>query len=275
MKVVLGAAVVSTAMLLGASSPIKNTRQEKEPVQTELMSKESAEALRLNFLQQTRQSVPTVHNPKLNATFKYFANNDEERVFATSFLNKVYGDLGTYMGSALVQNQIDYNMFLEFLDGNAEVLKKFPNGETLYKEALSGDLEKIKTKKDELKKWLNENFAKVYSQLFNQFNHKATAEETISALDEYVRINNQIFENRYWQVYTNPSEQFQLKQQNKYSNSIQQNSDLIAYKMYLADMSLFRNLLKSVGFKRGSREDLNMYHTYEWAFTTAVEPSVD
>lgn len=281
MKVVLGVAVVSTAMLLGASSPIKNTRQEKEPVQTELMSKESAEAPKLISLQQTKQSVPTAHNPKLDATLMKFAENQDDVAYIKNFTNDAYLNYGTYMGSAIVQSQIDVNMFLAFLDGNKEVLKNFPDGDALYKAASAeGGLELVKTKSEEIKKWILENYEAIYSPLFNKFSYKPNAEETINALDEYVRVNNRTFENRYWQVYTNPSEQFQLKQQNISKSIVQKNSDLIAYKIYLADMSLFRNIMKKFGLGRSEtklnpHDRQNMNHAYIWGFSRAVEPSVD
>ncbi|MBQ5532755.1 MAG: hypothetical protein IIU04_04335 [Bacteroidales bacterium] len=60
-KGVLGL-MLASSVTMGASSPIKNTRQNTEPPKTELMSKEASEALKLNSLQQTQQSVPTVHN---------------------------------------------------------------------------------------------------------------------------------------------------------------------------------------------------------------------
>lgn len=267
-------AIIASSVLLGASSPIKNTKQETLPAQTELMSKESVEALKANSLQQT-PTVPTVHNPKLDAILMKFAENQDDSIYVKKFLNDTYSNYGTYMGSAIIQSEIDINMFLSFIDGNKEILKGFPNGEKLYYEAMIGDTEKIKTKSEELKKWIQENHAAVYSPLFYQFDHKPTSQETIDALDEYVKINNHTFENRYWQIYTNPSEEFEKKQQNSNNSIVQKRSDLIAYKMYLADMSLFRNLLKSAGFKRGNMDNLNMYHAYEWGFIPAIVPSAD
>lgn len=267
-------AIIASSVLLGASSPIKNTKQETLPAQTELMSKESAEALKANSLQQT-PTVPTVHNPKLDAILMKFAENQDDSIYVIKFLNDTYSNYGTYMGSAIIQSEIDINMFLSFIDGNKEILKGFPNGEKLYYEAMIGDTEKIKTKSEELKKWIQENHAAVYSPFFYQFDHKPTSQETIDALDEYVKINNHTFENRYWQIYTNPSEEFEKKQQNSNNSIVQKRSDLIAYKMYLADMSLFRNLLKSAGFNRSNRDNLNMYHAYLWGFIPAIVPSAD
>jgi len=267
-------AIIASTVLLGASSTIKNTKQETQPAQTELMSKESAEALKANSLQQT-PTVPTVHNPKLDATVKRFLDKGESQDDVNTFLNQIYNEYGTYMGSAIIQNQIDYNMFLAFLEGNTELLKNFPNGEKLYYEAMIGDTEKIKTKKVAIETWLNNNFADIYSPLFNNFDHKPTAEETINSLDNYVKTNTKVFENRYWGIYTHPSEEFEKKLQNSNNSIVQKRSDLIAYKMYLADMSLFRNLLKSAGFNRSNRDNVNMYHAYQWGFIPAIEPSAD
>ena len=273
-------AIIASTVLLGASSTIKNTKQETQPAQTELMSKESAEALKANSLQQT-PTVPTVHNPKLDATLMKFAENQDDSIYVKKFLNDTYSNYGTYMGSAIIQSEIDINMFLSFIDGNKEILKGFPNGDVLYKAASAkGGLELVKTKSEELKKWIQENHAAVYSPFFYQFDHKPTSQETIDALDEYVKINNHTFENRYWQIYTNPSEEFEKKLQNSNNSIVQKRSDLIAYKMYLADMSLFRNLMKKVGLGRSDsnlnfHDRQNMNHAYEFGFKPAIEPSAD
>ena len=87
-KAALIGAITAGAMLLGASCPIKVAQQNKEPQKTELMSKESAEALKINSLQQTIPDVPTVHNPKLDKTLKKFAENDAELADFNTFIDK-------------------------------------------------------------------------------------------------------------------------------------------------------------------------------------------
>lgn len=136
-KGVLGL-MLASSVTMGASSPIKNTRAENEPPKTEVMSKEASEALKLNSLQQT-PTVPTVHNKKLDDMFLLFAENDEERKMINDFINNVYNVCGTYQASAVIQTQIDYNMFLAFLDGNAEILKRFPYGENRYVDATKNE----------------------------------------------------------------------------------------------------------------------------------------
>lgn len=113
-KFVFGAAIAGTAMLLGASSPIKNTRAEREPQRTELISKESAEALKVNSLQQT-PTIPTVHNKKLDATYLKFAEDQEDINFVNNKCNNMYTNLGTYLGSVIIQKEIDSQMLIALL----------------------------------------------------------------------------------------------------------------------------------------------------------------
>ena len=271
-KFVFGAAIAGTAMLLGASSPIKNTRAEKEPQRTELMLKESAEALKLNSLQQTQPTVPTVHNKKLDDMFLLFAENDEEHKMVNDFINEVYAMYGTYLASALIQTQIDYNMFIAFLDGNAEILKRFPYGENRYEDATNGNLETAKKVKKTIMEWLEPNYSKVFVPVFESFDHKPTAEEFITTLDNSVKKNEyKLFLGTYFNEYGNPSKSFKDKQVNNNLSSIQNNSDLIAYKVHCADVMLFSNLLHNFGLIN-NRENLSVYGTYLSGFMEAASP---
>lgn len=274
-KFVFGAAIAGTAMLLGASSPIKNTRAESEPQRTELMSRETANALRVNSPQQT-PTVPTVHNKKLDDMFLLFAENDEERKMINDFINNVYNVCGTYQASAVIQTQIDYNMFLAFLDGNAEILKRFPYGENRYEDAtksmygLEYDeyfMDPVKKIKHSVVEWLEPNYSKVFAPVFESFDHKPAAEEFITALDNYVKKNEyKLFKGIYYNDYSNPSRQFE-EDLDGTLGEIQNNSDLIAYKIHRANLMLFVNLLQTNGIKNDE-----LYKIFYRGFMQATSP---
>lgn len=183
------ASMLASAVALGASTPIKNTRQDKLPQQTELMSKQAAEALKVNSL--TQDTIPTMHNKKLDDMLLRFYDKDEDKIKVKEFIQQLYDDWGTYGASALIQTQIDVNMFVEFLNGNAEILKKFPYGENRYKDATEYDDIKVPQKvKARILEWLEPNYSKVYAPVFSNFDHKPGADELNTALDNYVKKMN-------------------------------------------------------------------------------------
>lgn len=277
MKVVLGVAVVSIAMLLGASSLIKNTRQEKEPVQTELMSKESAEALRLNSLQQTKQSVPTVHNPKLDGMFLKFAESSEEVNSCNKLLSEIYVGNGTYLGSALLQKEIDIQMLYALITKNTIVVIKNNINPNLGKKINSyGEVffKTITPNSELIDKWLDK-----YTQVINrnlQFDHKPTAEEVNDRLD-YIAENKCNFtkdEIIEYRVYCHDF----LRNKIKDKKGIQAVSDMIAFKMYIIDKLNFIKELDGAGvFGRGCFDDQhghNMQYFYE-QWMESVAPKAD
>ena len=270
-KFVFGAAIAGTAMLLGASSPIKNTRAESEPQKTELMSRETANALRVNSLQQT-PTVPTVQNPKLDATLKKFAESQEEIQAFAELQNNVYSDYGTYLGSALLQKEIDKQMLWAFLYGRTDLLisnninvklgekiKGF--GEAFYKT--------ITPNADIVNNWKHK-----YSDIINSnlyFDHKPTAEEVSDRLD-YIAENKCNFTKEeiiQYKVYCNDF----LHNHIKDKRGIQPASDLLAYKMFMIDKLNFAKELYGTGvFGYGAFDEIRSYYN-EWM--ESVEPKAD
>lgn len=251
---VFGAAIAGTAMLLGASSPVKNTRAESEPQRTELMSEETANALRVNVLQQN-PTVPSVHNKKLDDMLLRFYDKEEDKINAKAFIDQLYEDWGTYGASALIQTQIDVNMFVEFLNGNAEILKRFPYGENRYKDATKYSHSAIDKVKQPIMEWLEPNYSKAFAPVFSSFDHKPAADELITALDNYVKKNEyNLFKGAYFNEYSNPSTQFK-DDLDRNLGEIQNASDLIAYKIHRANQMLFSQLLNANGINISNYRD--------------------
>lgn len=276
-KIVLGAAVVSTAMFLGASSPIKNTRQEKEPVQTELMSKESAEALRLNSLQQTKQSVPTVHNPKLDAMLKKFAVDAVDLADFNAFINDTYNKNGTYLGTVILQMQTDVQMLQALMSRNTNlVIKNNINPQLARKVESYGEafFKTITPNKDIVNNWIPRYMSVIENNL--SFDHKPTAEEVNDRLD-YIAENKCNFtkdEIIEYRVYCHDF----LRNHIKDKKGIQTISDMIAFKMYVIDKLNFIKELDGAGvFGRGCFDDQhghNMQYFYE-QWMESVAPKAD
>ena len=96
-----------------------------------------------------------MHNQKLDEKFLKLADNDEEKKFMEDFLSNIYNSNGSYLASATIQQNIDLNMFLAFLDGNIEILKRFD--EEAYNKRDRDAMQKVAEKSGPIKEWLNEN----------------------------------------------------------------------------------------------------------------------
>lgn len=133
---------------------------------------------------QQKNEVPTVHNKKLDEKLLKFFDNDQEKKETSDFINNVYKQYGTYLGSAIIQFNIDHHIFQSFLFGDIEILKKFD--ENAYNKIDRAAMQKVVEKGEPIKQWLNENYFKVYNQPFGQFDHMPDYEELNGALDNYI-----------------------------------------------------------------------------------------
>lgn len=264
-------AIIASTVLLGASSPIKNTKQETQPAQTELMSKESAEALKANSLQQT-PTVPTVHNPKLDATYKKFAESQEDLNFINKKCNDMYNNLGTYFGTAIIQKEIDSRMLIALLQKktgliiknniNSQLGKKIESfGEPFYKT--------ITPNADVITQWLYKYNAVINNNL--KFDHKPTAEEVNDRLDFIAENKMQFTQDELIEYRVNCNDF--LYNHIKDKKGTQAISDMIAYKMFIIDRLAFSKTLYGAGvFGLGSYNKIRTIYK-EWM--ESVAPKAD
>jgi hypothetical protein len=243
------AAMLTGSMALMASNPIKTARTET-PVQREVVSREGSEALRaVTFpgVQQT-PAVPTVHNRALDEKLLKFCDNDEERNTIQEFLSSTYNDYGSYLGSAIVQQYLDINMFMSFLNGNIEILKRFD--QRAYDEIDVEVMQEVIEKSEPIKQWLNENYFAAYNEPLGQFDHPPEAEEVSQALDNYVNADpyNLFYKKGgFFGDYTNANTRFKNTQKRSNDSDLQKNSDYVAFQVSRADYLLFKNLLIQAG----------------------------
>ena len=269
-------AIIASSVLLGASSPIKSTKQETQPAQTELMSKESAEALKANSLQQT-PTVPTVHNPKLDATLKKFAINENDLTDFNTFINNTYKNCGTYLGTALLQMQTDVQMLQTLIGRNTNlVIKNNINPSLARKIEGYGDafFKTITPNKDVINNWIPKYMAVIENNL--RFDHKPTAEEVNDRLD-FIAKNKMQFTQEELFEYLIYSDDF-LRNKIKNNRGIVAASDLLAFKMFMIDRLAFAKTLYGAGvFGRGSFDDNkghDMRYFYE-QWMESVAPKAD
>lgn len=242
-KAALGAMLASSVAMF-ASNPVKTARTENPP-QTEVVSKDGADALKaMTFPQQQNPAVPTVHNKELDEKFLKLARDDEETKDIENFLLNVYNNCGSYLASAKIQQELDLNMFYEFLDGNIEILKVFD--EEAYNKIDREAMKKVVEKGGPIKKWLDENYLAVYNQPFGQFDHPPDYNEVNDALDDYIEKDPyQLFNNYVAYDFNRINYDIELKKSNM--DNVQKNSNLIAAKTHTANDLLFRNLIRTTG----------------------------
>jgi len=248
-KAALGAMLAGSVAMF-ASNPIKTAKTDT-PSQTEVVSKDGAAALKaITFPQQMQTpTVPTVHNKALDEKLLKFADNEEEKKHITEYMSNIYNINGSYLGSAMLQQTLDLNMFLEFLDGNIEILKKID--EKAYNKIDKESMKKVTEKSEPIKKWLNENYFNVYNEPFGQFDHPPDYKEVNDALDDYIKKDPyELFNNYVAYDFAKINYDIELKKSNM--DNVQKNSNLIAAKTHTANEILFRNLLRATGFDKNN-----------------------
>ena len=195
---------------------------------------------------QQKSAVPTVHNRALDEKFLKLARDEEEKRYFQDYLSDTYQNCGSYLASAKIQQALDLNIFLEFLDGNVEILKRFD--ENAYNKIDRDAMKKVVEKSEPIKQWLNENYFNAYYIPLGQFDHPPDAEEVSKALNKYLnedpyklfgsgddKLGNYFF----------PNNICKNKLENTNYSNVQKETYYIAYQVRNADFLLFSNLLEA------------------------------
>ena len=241
-KAALGAMLAGSVAMF-ATNPNKTATVENPPQQTEVVSKDGAEALKvMAFPQQQTPAVPTVHNKALDERFLKLARDDEEKKLLEDFLSNTYNENGTYLASATIQQNLDLNIFLEFLDGRFELLKSFDE-EAIDKDAMK----KVVEKGEPIKKWLIENYWNAYYEPLGDFDHAPDYEELNNALDDYIEQDPyKLFKDGLGTYRYNAYNYVEFFKK-KNIDEVQKKSNVTAAKTHMANEILFKNLLNSLG----------------------------
>lgn len=256
----MGAAAVK------ASNPITNINNTPNQNQTEVVSKAGAEALRAANLQSVQQTtVPTTHNTQLDERLKKFIVTDADRKGVNDLINNVYNVQGAFLGSALMQHEIDRRALYHFMTGNTKIYKTSNINPELAKkiEGFGPDFyATIKPKHEKVLDWMFKDYTSALMSNF-QFSHKPTAEEVIDRLDDIAtkKTGFNLDERIEYFTYSNGYKSKVLL--NKTDN--QSMAKLAAYKMFLIDKLIFEKELDGVSvlYGEGSFPKLVNYYR-EW-----------
>lgn len=220
-------------------------------------------------------SVPTVHNPKLDNALRKYIESPEDKEYIDDIINTACKNNGTFLGSALMQHEINFQHLYAFMSGNTDILIKNNINPTLGK-TIKGFGEAfyktVKPEEESVSNWvLNKYRPVLYNNL--KYDHKPTAEEVCIRLDDIARTKAG-FDQKELASYYIYCDDF-VEKGIKRKKDTQSMSDLIAYKMFLIDKTLFRKELSGIGVfsavGRFEYGDKTIYHYYkDWM--DSVEP---
>ena len=270
------------SLLMGASAlhsttPITNVN--KTPNQTEIVSKKSAEALRVLSLQGVQQaSVPTEHNQKLDKALRKYIESDDDKQYIDNIINNTYKENGTFFGSVIMQHEINFQHLYAFLSGNTDILIKNNINTELGKTIKGfGDAfyKTVKPKEDQVANWVLNDYTPILIQNL-QSNNRPTANDISAKLDDFAHFKAG-FTKEELNEYYNYCYYFK---NNKIKNNkdTQSMSDLIAYKTYMIDKILFKKELSGVGvFKAVGRfeKDGKTIRDYYDMWMKSIEPKAE
>lgn len=241
---IAGLMLLAGSLGMRATNPIKTVKPESN--QTEVVSREGAEAMKSLSLQQVNQTqVPTVHNPKLDNMLRKFIETPEEKAYYENIINNVYKLNGTFLGSAVAQHEIDLQTFYAFMTKNTKMMKNNNINPELAKkiESFGPDFFKTVTPKEkEATDWAFD----IYTPLLNanlKFDHKPTADEVLIRLDNIAREKSGLNKNELIDYYVYSRDFETIKINNK--KDTQSQSDLIAYKMFMIDRLVMERILRN------------------------------
>lgn len=257
-NIIAKASLLSTLLMgsaaLYATKPITNVNTAPNQNQTEIISEEGAEAINVASLQSIQQSSASVpHNIQLDRTLRKFIETEDDRRGINDLINNVYDVQGEFLGSALMQHEIDRRALYHFMTRNSKILKTSDINPKLAEkiEGFGSDFYKtITPKKEKVLDWVFKEYTPALMSNF-QFGHKPKAEEMIDRLDDVATENTNFnFDDRL--EYFSSSNDYKSKVLEKKTDN-KTMAKIAAYKMFLIDKLFFIKELKAVGVLYGEK----------------------
>lgn len=234
-------ALIAGSAALYATNPAKKDTQ---PNQTEVVSKAGAEAIKTISLQEIQQnSVPTNNNYKLDNMLKKFIESDEDKKYVEGILNTIYKEYGLFMGSALMQHEIDTQQFYAFMTKNTNVLTKNNINPELGKKIESFGpkfFEKI-TPHENLVNWVEEKYTPSIIKNLKTDNTNG-ANDICEKLNKIAELTKALSEEDVIEYYKE-CDNFITQKGKKKFNDIDK-ADFSAFQMFMLDKLILNKLLK-------------------------------
>lgn len=238
---------------------------------------------------QQKPDVPKVHNKKLDEKFLNFCETDDDKKAINDFMSNAYNKYGSYLGSVTIQQNLDFNAFLSFLEGDIEILKNFEGeyrvtsksssqgsyydvAKKYYTPEVQVQLADLNSKVGE---WVNTNYFNIYSNVFSS-DHPSDYDEMtqmfnnfFSSIDNYeFSPGSKMFKDINLNYINNGIKE---EMENGKGSDIQNKMDMFAVQINDADHLLFWNLSKLFYDPPSNKK---LYKLYD-IFMQAVEPKFD
>ena len=255
-KSLMGALLIGSAGLASAKT-LNNQTNPIQPNQMEVVSKEAAQAMKANAISpQTTQTVPSTHNTKLDNTLRKFIESEEDRKYIEDKIKTTYEKYGLFLGSALIQHEIDMQQLYALLTANTKVqIKNNINPEFAKEIEKIGPefFKSITEHKDAAESWAFDKYSPLMRGLLIDFDHKPTANEVDSKLSEIINKYSGLDREEVidYVVYTDNFNYHRLREE-KDNQSL---ADLTAYKMHVLDLLIMEKQLYGTGIYRGAYHD--------------------
>lgn len=266
-------ALIAGSTALYATNPAKKDTQ---PNQTEVVSKAGAEALKAISLQEIQQnSVPTNNNYKLDNMLKKFIESDEDKKYVEGILNTIYKEYGLFMGSALMQHEIDTQQFYAFMTKNTNVLTKNNINPELGKKIESFGsqfYEKITPHEKTLTNWVVEKYTPSVKRVLNNDNINTAKNVGDKIFKLVANIKGLSYDDLI--QYRDADDEF-IKQKGKTILNDADKADYAAFQMFMIDKLVLNNALKLMNIYSSNStkyDDKNLeYYFLQWM--DSVKPS--
>lgn len=230
----IGKTFVATAMLatavIGTNAETIKNKQQNNAEQTELVSKETAQALKSNAIALNNKSIE--HNKKIDKV--YIKNCEPEKSVKNkkSSLDAMYNVYGSYGANIQIQTAIDTHFIKGTINSYLEHLS-----------FLNENRAKAQSIFSEFYEWQNNEFySDLYQEELKMYEKEEypSVETAINFVDKQI-LNPKYFEKGDIKIYEKGCDIFKSEQ--KDGNSPQGKSDLLAYKVHLMNSLAFFNQL--------------------------------
>lgn len=234
-KTLATTALLTTAVMASNASNRISINNSINQNQTEIISRNSVEALKINSYNLKNSTVE--HNKDLDNLYLKLCNLDQSIKYKKNTLNSIYNVYGTFGATIEIQREID-NATLE---KTFELYLNHYNLNTTQKNIAQQVI-------NEFKQWQNDFYYTKLTQSESEMYNKIpfpNAKEAINAVDKHIT-HSEFFTKEDIKIYHENSKKYQAQQDKK--ESIKAKSNLLAYKIHLLNTLAFNNAIKTYKF---------------------------
>lgn len=262
------AAMFATSVLVGGgyamAKPAQTTAQTTTQTVATYPSEQASAAMKSNAV--NTPAVSMQRNKKLEQMFLKFAENEADKKIIMDFCNDTYKNYGAFLGSIQIQRMIDMNALDNYLQGN---VNNFIDSDlkTLFYLDNNKQIAGVKKARPQTMSWFNDTYSTAFTKkigktINNKGQNKLSFEACSKMLDEFVENElSKVLPKEAKEAYYADSKAFRDSQREK--NTVQAQSDYLAYKVFLIDaLSAYANLKSVNAFNENYKSSTGKGQSY-------------